>query len=141
MAQALINGNAFSYGNITIKAYGRTLNSCSSIELTTEQEKVNNYGLGFNPVSRGRGNKEYSGNFELAMKDIIPLQDLAQAFGGSLVDLPITEDVTITLDNGTDVVNYKLNGFEFTNDVLGASDGDTETKSTINFIYAGVIKF
>ena len=54
MATPLINGRAYDYAQIEVNILGVPVAGISAISYTEEQEKVNNFGAGSNPVSRGR---------------------------------------------------------------------------------------
>jgi len=134
---ALILGQSYSFTDAKVVIAGVEMFSASAINVTESQEKTNNYGLGNNPVSRGRRKKEYDVSFDLSLKDVERLKVIIP--GGSLNDLPISV-ASIILDNGVDAKHrFDLTGFEFSSDGLEISLDDTESRRTYTGICADLI--
>jgi len=127
----MINGTAYSYKDAKLTIAGLEMFSVSNIKATVTQEKTNNYGAGANPVSRGRGKKEYDTSFELSLKDVEKLQLISPT--GLLIDMPMTNAIVL-LDNGFDKKEIVMSYFEFKDDGIEAGLDDTEMKRT----YAGI---
>jgi hypothetical protein len=70
MAVNLINGQAYDFTQIQVTIGGVSIVSASAVTYTETQEKVNNYGQGNEPVSRGHGIKERTGSIDISMTDI-----------------------------------------------------------------------
>lgn len=136
MGQALINGQAFSFVDAKITAWGVEMHSATQITANEKQEKVNNYGNQTDPVTRGRGKKEYEANFDFALKDTLKLRKLSLT--KKLTDLPPTT-LLIFLDNGIDTKEFALPFFEFLEDGLDFGDGDTEARKSHPGIMSGII--
>ena len=49
----LVNGVNYSWGNISVVLFGTPVVGILSIEYKRKQKKENNYGAGFEPISRG----------------------------------------------------------------------------------------
>ena len=135
MAAPLVNGIAFDYVQITPLFLGVPLVSMSSITYEEIQEKVNNFGTGNRPVSRGRGAIDASGSMELSMNDIEALREVAP--NGSLLLLPAS-DFVLVFGNPQNVQTHVLKNLEFTNDGVTGTQGDTDLKLTLNFVISDV---
>ena len=135
MAAPLINGQAFSYVQITPLFLGVPLVSMSSITYEEIQEKVNNFGIGNRPVSRGRGAIDASGSMELSMNDIEAMREVAP--NGSLLLIPAS-DFVLVFGNPQNVQTHVLKNLEFTNDGVTGAQGDTDLKLTLNFVISDV---
>lgn len=136
MATPLINGVNYSYGNIKMILFGVPVVGITKISYNKKQAKENNYGLGYQPVSRGYGNYEYEGSIEMYVDEwkriiaaapnrdplAIPPFDISIVYGGNSV--AADKDV--------------LRAVEFLEDPLDASQGDTKLLVTIPIILAGI---
>ncbi len=136
MATPLINGVNYSYGNIKMILFGVPVVGITKISYNKKQTKENNYGLGYQPVSRGYGNYEYEGSIEMYVDEwkriiaaapsrdplAIPPFDISIVYGGNSV--AADKDV--------------LRAVEFLEDPLDASQGDTKLLVTIPIILAGI---
>lgn len=132
----LVNGVNYSWGNISVVLFGTPVVGILSIEYKRKQKKENNYGAGFEPISRGYGMKEYEGSIELytdTWKSIIassPNRDPLQI-------TPFTIPVTF---GGTGVLTNKdvLLAVEFLEDPLESKTGDTKLTVKIPLIIGGI---
>lgn len=136
MGQSLINGQAWSFVDSRITAWGVEMYSATQITATEKQDKTNNYANQTSPVSRGRGKKEYEANFDFALKDTLKLRKLSPT--QKLTDLPPTTCL-IFLDNGIDTKEFTLPFFEFLEDGLEFGDGDTEARRSYPGIMSDII--
>ena len=135
---ALINGINYSWGNISLVLFGVPIVGITKISYSAKQSKENNYGIGFEPISRGYGNREYEGSIELYLdewKKIInaspnkdPLQiapfQIQVVFGGTAVN------------SNTEVLQF----CEFLENPLDANQGDTKLMVTIPLIIGGILR-
>lgn len=135
MAVTLVNGEAFTFAQITSVYLGSTLPSMTSIEYGEDQEKTNNMGTGNRPVSRGRGPIDASGTIELAMNDIEALRNAAP--NRSLLQLP-PSDYILVFGNPPTIQTHVLKAFEFKTDGGGGTTGDTDLKKSFDFIISEV---
>jgi hypothetical protein len=135
MAQPLINGKAFDYVDIQVSILGVELNGVTEINYTEEQEKVNNFGTGNNPVSRGRGPRDTTGSIGLDMNEVEALRDAAP--NGSLLDLPST-DVVIIFGNVQNPQTHQIKNMEFTDDGVETTQGDTNVVRVFSFVASHV---
>lgn len=135
MAEALINGTAYDFSQITPLYLGAALVSMSAIDYEETQEKTNNMGTGNRPVSRGRAGIDASGSIELAQNDIEALRNIAP--NGSLLLLPPTDFILIFGNPGA-IQTHILKNFEFLTDGGGGTVGDTDLKKSFNFIISDI---
>jgi len=133
--QVLINGKAFSAADITVEVAGITVASVSDLKVTVTQEKKNNKGFSDEPVSRGRGTKEYEGSIDLAYTDALKLRNLSPT--GDLVGIP-TFEILAVLDNAVNISRIRVKNVEFMDDGIEVSTDDTEVKRTYGIIIAGI---
>ncbi|HDZ13348.1 hypothetical protein LCGC14_1178710 [marine sediment metagenome] len=135
MAAPLVNGQAFSYVQITPLFLGVPLVSMSSITYEETQEKSNNFGTGNRPVSRGHAAIEATGSIELSMNDIEAMREVAP--NGSLLQIPAS-DFVLVFGNPQNIQTHVLKNLEFTNDGGTGTQGDTDLKLTLNFVISHV---
>ena len=135
MAGPLVNGIAFDFVQLTPLFLGVPLVSMSSITYEEVQEKVDNFGIGNRPVSRGRGAINASGSMELSMNDIEAIRDVAP--NGSLLLIPAS-DFVLVFGNPQNIQTHVLKNLEFTNDGVTGTVGETDLKLTLNFVISDV---
>lgn len=135
MSQVLINGKAFSAADVQVIINNVVVAEVQNLSVITRATKANNYGLGPNPTSRGRGNDEYECTIEMAYKDALKLKNLVAS--RNLVDLPMF-DVLAVLDNGQSVSRVRARNAEFNEDGLEVAQGDTNITREYPLIIAGV---
>ena len=129
MAVPLINGKAYDYTQITISILGSPLAGVSSVNYTETQEKMNNYGTGNRPVSRGQGAIECTCSLEISMNDVERLRNAS--INRSLLSLPAF-DILIIFINGVTTHKHVVKNCEFSDDGTETSQGDTDIKRTFN---------
>lgn len=132
----LINGEAYSWSQVTVELLQRKLEGITAINYSKEQVKTNNPGRGTKPISRGRGPKSYSGNITFAKEEIVAIQNAIP--GKDLMDIK-PFPVTITFDRDgiihTDVLLY----CEFMNDGVDMNTDSTNIETQINLIIGDII--
>jgi hypothetical protein len=131
----LINGRAYDFTQITISLLGVPTLGISAINYTEEQEKVNNFGTGNRPVSRGQGPIDSGGSIEISMNDVEALRDTAP--DGSLLKIP-PFDITVVFGNPQKPVVHVLKNAEFTNDGVESTQGDTDLRRTFDLVISNV---
>lgn len=127
---ALINGQEYSWSDVKINLFGRTLQGISAIDYDDNVNKKNNKGSGVMPVSRSRGDYEAKASITLAMKEVEAIQN-ALPRGKRLQDIaPFNIEVVYDPDNGNPLVHHRIEGCEFTNrkSELKAGEGNFETQ-------------
>lgn len=127
MSIPLVNGRAYSYVDIKFVTLGVALPSVSAINYTQEQPKENHHGTGNNVVSRGRGPKNATASFDISMNDTEALRDAAP--NGDLLDIPAF-DIVVVYGNPQKPVTHVIKNFEFSDDGVESTTGDTDIKRT-----------
>ena len=134
----LINGVNYNYASTQFVLFGVPVVGITDIKYTSKQEKTNNYGAGYEPVSRGYGKKEYDGSIEVYQDEwkkviaaspnrdplSIPWFDITVTYGDSLANL--TTDI--------------LQAAEFLEDPFEAKTGDTKLMAKIPLIIGKILK-
>ena len=136
MATPLINGQAYDYTQIAVTILGVPVASVTAVNYTQEQEKVNNFGAGSNPVSRGHGTINTSASFTIGMNDIEAIRDAA--VNGSLLGIP-SFDITVTYLNAQKVVTHVVKNCEFLTDGVEAAQGDTNIERAFDLVASHVV--
>ena len=135
MAVNLVNGNAYDFTQIQVSIGGVSIVSASAVNYTETQEKVNNYGQGNEPVSRGQGIIERTGSIDISMSDIQVLR--AESANGSVLQLP-PFDIIVVFGNPVNPTVHVLTECEFLDDGVETAQGDTEVKRTFNLIIGNI---
>lgn len=119
----LINGKSYDWASIKLDMLGMTVMGVKSISYSVKQEKVNNYGAGSEPVSRGRGRKEYEASITLEMTEVRRIKD-ALNNGESILEIP-PFNIVIQYNVDNVVKTDTLEFCEFLEDSVSSSEGDT----------------
>lgn len=130
--------NGYSYADAKLEFNGVDLPGVTSFEFTKNQNKANNYGLGANPVSRSRGNKEYAGSVEMDYDTQNLLEGLSPT--GLMTDIP-SGIMILSLeraDGGKETVTMGF--FEFSGDGISGSQGDENLTQSIDVIFGSYDK-
>lgn len=136
MATPLINGRAYDYAQIEVNILGVPVAGVSAISYTEEQEKVNNFGAGSRPVSRGHGAINASGSVTISMNDVEAIRDASPE--GSLLQIP-SFDISVTFLNAQKVVTHVLKNVEFLNDGVEATQGDTNLERAFDIVLSHIV--
>jgi hypothetical protein len=125
MATPLINGINYSWANVKVILFGVPVVGITKIEYKTKQKKENQYGAGYEPISRGYGNKEYEGSIEIYSDELKRI--IASAPNNDLMQIPpFTISVLFESGAGLLITEDVLSLCEFTEEGLSASQGDTK---------------
>jgi len=137
MATPLINGVNYSWANIKVILFGVPVVGITKIEYKTKQKKDNNYGAGYEPVSRGYGNKEYEGSIELYTDELKRIINAAPNRDAMAIP-PF--DITVLFETGVgvQVAQDVLLACEFTEEGLTAAQGDTKLLVTLPLVIGGI---
>lgn len=136
MATPLINGRAYDFAQIEVNILGVPVAGVTAISYSEEQEKVNNFGAGSRPVSRGHGAINASGSITISMNDVEAIRDAAPF--GSLLQIP-SFDISITFLNAQKVVTHVLKNCEFLNDGVESSQGDTDLVRSFDLVISHIV--
>jgi len=121
----LINGINYSWANITLILFGTPVVGITKIDYKIKQKKENQYGAGYEPVSRGYGNKDYEGSIELYTDELKRI--IASAPNRDIMSIPpFSIQVVFEDANGGFATQDTLYMCEFTEESLSASQGDTK---------------
>ena len=136
--QPLINGKSYSWADITFNIGGVPVAGITKISYKVSQEKQNNYGAGSEPVSRGKGNREYEASITLHMEEVERL--LLAAPNRDLLKIPAF-DINITYQaDPTNIANHVLKNCEFTEDGTDIGQGDQVIEIELPLSIAGIQK-
>ena len=136
MATPLINGKAYDFTEIDVKILGVSVAGVSAISYTEEQEKVNNFGAGSRPVSRGHGAINASASITISMNDIEAIREVAQ--DGSLLKIP-SFDILVTFLNSQKVATHILKNCEFLSDGVEAAQADTNIERSFDLVVSHIV--
>ena len=134
----LINGKAYTWADITMVIAGVPIAGVKAIKYKAKQDKVNNYGAGNKPVSRGHGRIEYEASITLSMNEVQALIDAAP--GRSLLKIPPTDIIISFLPEDGVIATHKLRNAEFMEDGIDMKEGDTDVDQEIPLIISDIEK-
>lgn len=136
MAQAIVNGIAYGWVNVTFMGYNVPLIGVTEISYKDKQKKENIYALGTKPGWRGYGNEEFEASISILYDNWVNIID---AGGGSPLGIPYADMQVIygssRLQNRTDV----LQAAEWLEDNMETKQGDTHMILKIPMIIGGII--
>jgi len=137
MATPLINGEAVSWGQILLTVLGQPITGVTEISFTSKQEKVNNYGAGVEPVSRGRAKKEYEGSITFLMEEWKNL--IAAAPNRDPLDIPAFDISVKWIDTTSGAfLEAVLKAAEFMSHGVDTKSGDTMTEVKVPLVIAKI---
>lgn len=126
-------GIAYGAGDIKVRLLERTVDGIEKIMYNTAQEKTNLYGMGREPVQRGRGNKTYEGSITLKAFEMDAIQ--ATVPSKDITDIkPFTIDVNYFDADEARIKTDRLLFCEFTNDNREINGGDQEVKTECTLV-------
>jgi hypothetical protein len=122
--EPMLNGRAYDWASVRMQLLGITVLGVTAISYGTKQNKVNNFGAGNDPVSRGYGQRESNASITLEMKETERIQNALKP-GQTLMDIgPFT--ITVAYRNESNkVITHKLMNAEFTENKRDLKAGDT----------------
>lgn len=130
----LINGQNYSWSDISVVLLGVPVVGITAITYKESQEKVNNYGAGDQPISRGRKNKVYTnGSLTLYVDELQAI--LQTAPNKDILNIP---PFTIIVLFGSS--KHVLKNCEFTEDPFDSKSGDSAITVSCPFSFAGLYK-
>lgn len=136
---SMINGIEYGWSDIKLNLLGRTVEGITSIEYSDTREKVNNWGRGSQPVSRGKGKYEAKAKITLSMKEVEAIQR-ALPRGVRIQDIPMF-DINVSFDpedGSSPIVKDRIRHCEFTNKERKIKQGDGEISHEFELV-VGVI--
>jgi hypothetical protein len=141
MSKPLINGTRHSWGSIKTNLLGRTVSGISAVSYEDKQEKVNNYGAGNMPTSRGRGKYEATAKMTLDAYEVdaITRSVVASGQGTRIQDIAPFDVIVSYLPEGSDgLVTHVLRNCEFTSNKRDLKQGDTRIESEYELILSHI---
>ena len=132
-----INGRAYDWASLRAQLLGQTIAGITAVSYGLKQEKVNNYGAGVNPVSRGYGKREPEASITLEMKEVERIQ-AALPPGGSLMDIPPFPVVVSFVNASNQLVTHTLHNCEFTQNKREIKTGDTNIEVELPLILSHI---
>ena len=134
----LINGVSYNYASIQFVLFGVPVVGITDIKYNSKQEKTNNYGAGYEPVSRGYGKKEYDGSIEVYQDEWKKV--IAASPNRDPLSIPWF-DITVTYgDSLANLTTDTLQAAEFLEDPFEAKTGDTKLMAKIPLIIGKILK-
>jgi hypothetical protein len=128
----LINGINYSWGSIKLILFGIPVVGITKIMYKTKQKKENNYGIGYEPVSRGYGNIEYEGSIEIYTDELKRI--IAGSPNRDILQIPPFDIRVLFETNGVFVTVDTLKMCEFTEEGLDLSQGDSKSLVTLPLV-------
>lgn len=132
----LINGQAFDWASVSLRAFGVDIKGVTEINYKNKQDKKNNYGAGVEPTSRGRAKKEYEADITLEETEVRRIL-AAMPQTQSLLDVPPFE-IIVTYMVGTKTYVDKISNAEFLEEGVAVKEGDTNIVRKLPLIIAGI---
>lgn len=137
-APVLINGISYGFANIAPIIGGVPVIGITKITYNRKQVKENNYGAGYEPVSRGYANVEYEASMDIYMEEWQRI--IAASPDRDPLRLPAFDMPIVFGGNGVAPTKHILKAVEFLENPVDTSQGDTKIVVTIPLIIAGIIK-
>lgn len=135
----LINGVNYSWGNIKLILFGVPVVGITKISYKSKQKKENQYGAGYEPISRGYGNKEYEGSIEIYQDELKRI--ISQATNRDLLAIPpFNIQVIYESGLGSFLTQDTLEMCEFTEEGLEASQDDTKLLVTLPLVIGKITR-
>jgi hypothetical protein len=138
MATPLVNGINYSWSNVKLILFGVPVVGIVKIDYKIKQKKENQYGVGYEPISRGYGNKEYEGSIELYQDEIKRIIEAAP--NRDLMQIP-PFDIHVLFETGGTLVTLDiLKMCEFMEEGLSASQGDTKLTVSLPLVIGQITR-
>jgi len=136
----LINGRAYDFASIQLQLLGQTIMGFTAISYGVKQDKVNNYGGGVNPTSRGYGKREPNASITVEMKEVERIQAAAtaQLAGGSILDIKPFPIVISFVNDSNALVTHTLHNCEFTENKRDMKTGDTNIECELPLVISHI---
>ena len=135
----LVNGRAYDWASIRVGLLGQTVAGITGISWEDMQEKVNNWGAGINPVSRGYGKYEAKGSITLEMKELERIQ-AALPPGGRIQDIAPFPIAISFVNSSNALINHTLHNCEFTHTQREVKTGDTQIEVELELIVSHITR-
>jgi hypothetical protein len=132
----LINGVNYSWANIVVVLFDIPVIGITKISYKRKETKVNNYGIGQEPISRGYGNIEYEAEIEIYADELRRI--IASAPNQDILAIPPFK-VQVIFENTLGLLAQDtLLNCEFTEDSIASTQNDQKILVTIPLIICGI---
>lgn len=136
--QPLINGEAYSWSQITVNILNTPIAGISAISYSDNQEMQNNYGAGNYPVTQGVGKIEFEGSMTLHKEELEALQSAVST--GRLQDIPAFDVVISFIPiGGQNIKTHTLKFCKFKNNGRELSQGDMMFEQQIDLLIGNIL--
>lgn len=133
-----INGIRHAWGSVKVNLLGRTVSGITAVSYEEKQEKVNNYGAGVFPVSRGLGKYEAGAKLTLHSYEVDAIIK-SLGTGKRLVDIAPFDIVVTFMAEGSDLlVTHVIRNCEFTSNKRDMKTGDTVIETEFDLIVSHI---
>lgn len=128
----LINGEAYSWGQVVCNILGVPVAGITSIEYGDNQEMTDNYGAGNFPVSRGFGKYAAEAKVTLHMEEVEAIMN-ANAIG-RLQEIPEFDIIVSFIPENGIERTHKIKNCRFKNNKRPMKTGDTSVEVELDLI-------
>jgi hypothetical protein len=134
----LINGTSHSWSDITVNILGVPVPGIRAVSYTEKQEKVDNYGSGRRPVSRGYGKIEVEASVTMLSEEVLALQKAVSS--KNILDIP-PFDILVSYmpKNSTNITTDILKNCEFKQNVRDTKVDDTSIEVQLDLICSHIV--
>lgn len=132
----LINGRNYAWADVSFNIGGVPVIGITKIDYDEEQVKEDNWGAGYNPVSRGYGQRKSTASVTMYAEEVEALMDKAK--NGSLLDYGVF-DITVQYMVGVVIKQHILKNVEFTKNVRSLGAGDTKIEVELPLIISHIV--
>lgn len=120
----LINGEAYSWGQIVLNIFNTPIAGITAIEYEEKQEMTNNFGAGNYPVTQGVGKVEATCKLTVMMEEVEGLVNAAPL--RRLQNIPVFDIGVSYIHPATaKIVTHKIMNCRFMNNPRSTKSGDT----------------
>ena len=133
----LVNGRAYDWASLRLQLLSQTIVGITALSYEDMQEKVNNWGAGTMPVSRGYGKYEAKGSVTLEMKELERIQ-AALSPGGRIQDIAPFPIISSFVNPSNQLVTHTLHNCEFTGNKRDMKTGDTNVEVELELIISHI---
>lgn len=133
----MLNGRAYDWASVRMQLLGITILGVTAIMYGQTKEKVDNFGAGDMPVSRGYGQKKANASITVEMKELERIQASLQP-GQDITDIGPFTIVVAYRNESNRVITHKLKNVEFTNNKRDMKAGDTSVMVELELIISHI---
>jgi hypothetical protein len=128
----LINGIAYSWGDIVCTIGGVPITGITAIEYSDSQVVENHYGAGRHPISRSKGRITPTAKITLTMDEVVAIQ--SQSVNGRLQDIAPFDVGISYLPASGQIVHDKVRNCQFKENKRTWKEGDTQQEVELELV-------